>query len=130
MKIPKDARRIARRLFRSCFVDEVFDETAARAALEALLRDPPRHAMAVLTMFHRLARLEQQRNSALIESSAELPRETREDLEGRLRQLYRRPLTTQYAINPRLIGGMRVRVGSDVWDGSVRNRLETLKATL
>jgi len=25
-----------------------------------------------------------------------------------------------------LIGGMRIRVGSDVWDGSVKNRLERL----
>jgi F0F1-type ATP synthase delta subunit len=29
-----------------------------------------------------------------------------------------------------LLGGMRIRVGSDVWDSSVRNRLERLQQQL
>ena len=35
-------------------------------------------------------------------------------------------LTFDTAVRPELIGGLRVRVGSDVWDGSVRARLEAL----
>ena len=31
---------------------------------------------------------------------------------------------------PELLGGIRVKVGSDVWDGSVKARLESLKASL
>ncbi len=33
----------------------------------------------------------------------------------------------EFKSNPGLLGGMRVRVGSDVWDGSVKNRLERLR---
>ena len=32
--------------------------------------------------------------------------------------------------NPELIGGMRVTVGSDVYDGSIRNQLAALEARL
>jgi F-type H+-transporting ATPase subunit delta len=32
--------------------------------------------------------------------------------------------------NPDLLGGMRIRVGSDVWDSSVRNRLQRLQQQL
>jgi F-type H+-transporting ATPase subunit delta len=37
-------------------------------------------------------------------------------------------LKTSFAVNPTLIGGMRVKVGSDVFDGSVRARLAALEA--
>ena len=34
------------------------------------------------------------------------------------------------ALNPLLIGGMRITVGSSVYDGSVRGRLNALERTL
>ena len=43
-----------------------------------------------------------------------------------LRKKYGNDLTTEFKTNPDLIGGLRVRVGSDVWDGSVRARLQNL----
>ena len=36
-------------------------------------------------------------------------------------------MSTSFAANPELIGGMRVKVGSDVYDGSVRTALLTLE---
>jgi F0F1-type ATP synthase delta subunit len=33
-------------------------------------------------------------------------------------------------VNKELLGGMRIRVGSDVWDSSVRNRLQRLQQQL
>jgi F-type H+-transporting ATPase subunit delta len=42
-------------------------------------------------------------------------------------QEYGQGLNTTFAENPELIAGMRIRVGSDVYDGSVRSRLEALE---
>jgi F-type H+-transporting ATPase subunit delta len=39
-------------------------------------------------------------------------------------------LDTAFAENPELIGGMRIQIGSDVYDGSVRARLKALEAGL
>jgi F-type H+-transporting ATPase subunit delta len=47
-----------------------------------------------------------------------------------LKTKYGSDLTTEFIVDPRLLGGMRVRVGSDVWDGTVRNRLERLEQEL
>jgi F-type H+-transporting ATPase subunit delta len=47
-----------------------------------------------------------------------------------LEQRYGAGLTTDFVVNPALLGGVRVRVGSDVWDSSVRNRLERLQQKL
>jgi F-type H+-transporting ATPase subunit delta len=42
---------------------------------------------------------------------------------------YGEGLTSEFKVNPDLIGGVRVHVGSDVYDGSVRGRLARLKST-
>ncbi len=47
-----------------------------------------------------------------------------------LQKRYGQDLTTEFSVNPALLGGMRIRVGSDVWDSSVRNRLERLQQKL
>ena len=44
-----------------------------------------------------------------------------------LKKKYGSDLTTEFGVNRDLLGGMRIRVGSDVWDGSVRHRLESLQ---
>ncbi len=36
----------------------------------------------------------------------------------------------EFLVDPALLGGMRIRVGSDVWDGSVLNRLHRLQQEL
>ena len=130
MKIPKDAKRDARRLFYTCFAEGRFDEAKARATVEAVARQKPRHCLAILSVFQRLVRLEIARNTAQIESATELANDQQGAIQERLQQHYRRPLATSFRVNPALIGGARITVGSDVWDGSVANRLETLKAGL
>src|ERR1043166_612152 len=122
MKIPKDAKRNARRLFRGCFTNDQFDEAKARAMVEGIVREKPRHYIAILSVFQRLVRLEMARNTAHIESAIELPGDQQTSIQQRLQQFYRRPLTTEFRVSSALIGGTRITVGSDVWDGSVSNR--------
>ena len=39
-------------------------------------------------------------------------------------------LQTSFVENPALLGGLRIKVGSDVYDGSVRARLQAIADTL
>jgi F-type H+-transporting ATPase subunit delta len=43
---------------------------------------------------------------------------------------YGAELVTEFRVNPDLIGGLRVKIGDDVWDGSVRGRLNRLEQEL
>ena len=52
------------------------------------------------------------------------------DIGARIKRKYGEELTSEFVVNPALLGGLRVRVGSDVWDGTLRNRLERLKQQL
>ena len=46
---------------------------------------------------------------------------------GAQRQQHGAGLDAQFLVNPALIGGLRIQVGSDLYDGSVKTRLEKLQ---
>jgi F-type H+-transporting ATPase subunit delta len=128
MKSPREARKSARSLFRSCLSDGKLDATRVRAVTNALASEKPRGYLAILQSFARLVRLELERRHAVIESAAPLTEPEMTELRADITRTHGDDLTFETAVRPELIGGLRVRVGSDVWDGSVRARLEALPA--
>ena len=86
--------------------------------------------MEVLQYYKRLLRLEIKKRHARIESATQLAPQAAADIDARLKKRYGSDLTTEFAVDPTLLGGVRVRVGSDVWDGTLRNRLERLQQQL
>ena len=127
MKISKQARRNAKQLFRSTFIDGLLDENRARQAVRHVLETKPRGYLAVLTHFERLLKLDLERRAAKVESAVALPQEVQAAVKQRLTQTYGPGLNISFAENPALIGGMRIKVGSDVYDGSVQARLNALQ---
>ncbi|SRR6266446_4945403 len=127
MKISKQTKREAKQLFRSCRVNGLLDEDRARLVVQRVVAAKPRGFLAVLSHFQRLLKLDIERRTAKVESAAPLAPELRADLQSRLAALYGPGLATSFAQNPALIGGLRVKVGSDVYDGSVQARLAALQ---
>lgn len=64
---------------------------------------------------------------ALVTSAIELTAEERAKLETKLRQRFGADLLFEYEVNPAILGGVRVRVGDQVIDGSVASRLNALR---
>lgn len=128
MKSPREARKSARSLFRSCLVNGKLDASRVRAVTEALADGKPRGYLAVLQNFARLVRLELERRHVVIESAAPLTDAELSQVRAEIVGAHGEDLTFDTAVRPDLIGGLRIRVGSDVWDGSVRARLEALPA--
>jgi F-type H+-transporting ATPase subunit delta len=128
MKSPREARKSARSLFRSCLVDGKLDASRVRAVTDALADGKPRGYLAVLQTFARLVRLELERRHVVIESAAPLSDAELTQVRTEIVRTHGADLTFDAAVRPDLIGGLRIRVGSDVWDGSVRARLEALPA--
>ncbi len=130
MKISKEARRTSRQLFRVCLVDGKLDESRVRTVVAGVARSKPRGYIGMLDAFARLVANEVDRQRAQVESASALAPATQSELQASLSKKYGRPLTLDFSVNPDLLGGIRVKVGSDVWDGSVKARLEALKASL
>jgi F-type H+-transporting ATPase subunit delta len=128
MKISKDALRSARQLFRACFdANGRMHTSRVKRVIKLVGEKKPRNYQSILTAFLRLIRLEVEKRTASVESVALLSNETREQLRSDLQKKYGDDLTLDFFINPELIGGLRVKVGSHVWDGSVRAKLQALR---
>jgi F-type H+-transporting ATPase subunit delta len=130
MKTKRHIARAARRLFRVCLVDGALDENRVRQVAARLVASGRRGALQVLSGFLRLVRLNLHQRTAVVESAAALPDDLRDSVTDDLKRTYGASLQTTFAVNPALVGGMRIRVGSDVYDGSVRARLARLEARL
>jgi F-type H+-transporting ATPase subunit delta len=130
MKISKQDRRDAKQLFRSCLAGGVLDENRVRQAVTAVLAQKPRGYLSILTQLQKLVKLDLDRRAAKVESAAALTPEMQAAVKNSLTGKYGQGLNVAFAQNPALLGGLRVQVGSDVYDGSVRARLAQLEESL
>jgi F-type H+-transporting ATPase subunit delta len=130
MRINKEIRRLTREMLRASFTDGQIDRGKIASLVQSLIAKRPRHFMAVLQYYKRLLRLEIEKRHARIESATQLSPQAAFDIGARLKRKYGNDLTTEFVVDPTLLGGVRVRVGSDVWDGTLRNRLERLQQQL
>ena len=128
MKISKRAQRDARQLFRSCQVNGLLDENRVRQAVTLVLAQKPRRYLEILSRLLRLVKLDLERRTARVESVTSLPADLQMDVANRIKKIYGDGVSLTFDQNPALIGGLRVKVGSDVYDGSVRAKLERLAA--
>jgi F-type H+-transporting ATPase subunit delta len=127
MKISKQSRREAKELFRSCVANGLLDENRVRQAVRQVIEAKPRGYVPILSHFERLVKLDIDRRTARVESAVALSPELRRSVEESLTRRYGAGVQISFVPNPTLIGGMRIRVGSDVFDGSVQARLASLQ---
>ena len=127
MRISKQARRDAKRLFRSCQANGLPDENRLRQVVQQVIALKPRGYVGILSHFQRLVKLDVARRTAKIESAAPLSEQLQSTVRSNLTRVYGDGLSISFAQNPALIGGLRIQVGSDVYDGSVQARLTALQ---
>jgi F-type H+-transporting ATPase subunit delta len=130
MKANRRTIRAARRLFRVCLIDGRLDEPRVRQVARRLAASRRRGSIAVLSSLRRLVRLDRDRHRAVVETATSLPDDLRDEVQAGLARHYGSGLATSFETSPGLIGGMRIRVGSDVYDGSVRARLAAIESRL
>jgi F-type H+-transporting ATPase subunit delta len=122
-------KRQSKLLFRWCLVDGRLDEHRAREVVKYVLESRRRGYLAVLGEFTRLLKLEDARHTAKVESAVPLTADLQARLQTSLESAYGEGMNTEFLENTDLIGGMRIRVANDVYDGSVRFRLTALAAS-
>ena len=126
MKSSKQSRRDAKQLFQSCQVDGALDEARARQAVALLIEKKPRGYFGTLQELQRLVKLDVNNRSARVESAVALSEAQQQEVRASLGRLKGADVEVEFAENADLIGGMRVKLGDDVYDGSVKTRLSRL----
>jgi F-type H+-transporting ATPase subunit delta len=127
MKISKQAQRDARQLFRSCHVNGLLDENLVRQTVALLSTKKPRGYVGILSRLHRLVKMDLEQHAARVESATPLTPDLQAGVTGEIKKKYGAGVSISFSQNPALIGGLRIQVGSDLYDGSVKMRLQKLE---
>lgn len=130
MKITKQARREGKALFNACRVDGVLSESRVREAVTKVLDRKPRGFLAALAHFQRLVKLDLDRRSAVVVNANQTTPEQMTAVQQQLSRRYGAGLNVTFWVDPKLIGGLKIKVGSDIYDGSVAGRLAQLESSL
>jgi len=130
MKTRKQARKISREMLRHSFTSSKLDEEKITEMVQSVIARKPRHYVDVLKDYQHLLHLEVEKRHAVIESATPLNRSVGDQIVANLRARYGEDLTTEFRTNPELLAGLRIKIGNDVWDGSVKNRLNQLQQQL
>lgn len=119
-----------------------------RAVLDSIAREigalkQVRNFMAVLIDNRRIPMLEQIARQFQVELDAQLgfaeaditsarplSAEEQRGIESRVERLTSKKVRARYSANSALLGGITIRIGSTIYDGSVRGRLQKLKEQL
>lgn len=126
MKISKVAASTARRLFGLCLTPTGLDDAKLRTVFTRIAEEKPRDFRAILAALHRLVRLELARRKVVVQSATELDPASRQRVFSNLALRYGNGIEIEYQVNSALLGGLRIQVGDDVFDGSVQGRIDRL----
>jgi F-type H+-transporting ATPase subunit delta len=127
MIITRQAKRKSKQMLAACMVSGRLAEDRVREEARHLIAAGSRKSRPILSHFLRLVRLEIDQHTARIESAALLPADLRAAIRSDLTRIYGSGLVTDFSERSSLIGGVRIQVGSDVFDGSVLGRLAALE---
>ena len=84
----------------------------------------------ILKEYDRLSALQRGEATAWVRSASELSEQQRMKLQKVLEKKTNRKITLQVQVEPELLGGMVVRLGDQLYDNSVRSRLEKMRVHL
>jgi F-type H+-transporting ATPase subunit delta len=88
------------------------------------------HLDVVAEELAELAAARRQRTVARVTTPVRLTPEQEDRLRDTLTRIYGRPMSLQVELDEALLGGLVVRVGGEVIDGSVAGRLEAARRSL
>ena len=127
MKLDRYTRQSAKKYFRACLhPDGSLNEQGLRELIQLLVKEKPRNYIGILNRLHKLVEMAVEERSVRVESATPLADRGASvfaDLERRFGPASR----TSYEENPALVGGLRIRRGSNIWDGSLSGRLQRLQ---
>ena len=128
MRPGQHAKRDAMRIWRLCHSDGTTNDEFVLRTVDMLLASSRQGSLIVLRHFLELVRRDLRRRTARIESATPLGEDARAVIERSLSARYGRAITATCTVAPTLIGGMRIRIGSDLYDGSVTGALAAVES--
>lgn len=127
--VPAKIRAYAKQLLQLS-LDAQGAVSAERVAgvLEYLEKNPPARLALVLAAYRKLVAVELAKGEARVEHAGPVAPAALEGIAAALSKRYGRPVVASAAPNAKLLAGLRVRIGDDVFESSVAGQLGALAA--
>lgn len=126
MAADKQTKLLAKQLFKLSVVDGVVSPEQVAGVLGWVEQHSPRRPIALLKAYHHRIALELAKSHAEVEHAGPISDGTLKMIEGAMTQKYKRVVTASAKPNATLLAGLRIRVGSDIYESSVAAQLATL----
>lgn len=127
MKVSKDSRKGARSLYSASLTNGRLDEVKVRGVLASVIQRRPVGYGQILHEYHRLVRMEVERRTAVVESAAPLCVTEEKLIEAAVKSRLGDDVRAEFLFDTDLIAGLRIRIGSNVYEATVRERLRRLR---
>jgi len=130
MAANKKAQQLARQLFKLSIVDGAISAERVSGVLGYIEKTQPAHQLTVLKSYHRFVAAELAKSQAIVEHAGAVSASILQTIAASMTKKYGRTITASTRANPKLLAGLRVRVGDDVYESSVSGQLGALAASV
>ena len=130
MAANKQTKLLAKQLFKLSVVNGEVSADRVAGVLGWIEKHQPRHPLALLQQYHRYIATELAKSRAIVEHAGEVNAATLASIEAAMTKKYSRKVTAVAKPNTALLAGVRVRIGSDVYESSVAGQLAALSASV
>ncbi len=130
MRADKKTKALAKQLFKLSLVNGAVSPEQVGGVLGYIEKNVSRHALALLKLYHRAIATELAKSNAVVEHAGPISDGTLRLIEDTMTRKYKRPVAATARPNAKLLAGLRVRVGSDVYESSVSGQLAALSSAV
>ncbi len=130
MAASKQTKLLAKQLFKLSVVDGEVSAERVAGVLGWVEKHAPRQSLALLKAYHHRIAAELAKSRAVVEHAGSVTPAALAAIEAAMAKKYSRKVTAVAKPNAALFAGMRVRVGSDVYESSVAGQLAALSASV
>lgn len=126
MRADKKTKLLAKQLFKLSVVNGAVSAGQVEGVLGYIEKTQPRHVLTLLKLYHHYIAAELAKSQAVVEHAGPVNDGVLAQIAAAMTKKYSRPVTATARPNPKLIAGLRVRVGSDVFESTVAGQLANL----
>jgi len=126
VKVSKSSAQLAKRIYSLCLTEGSLDDSKLLKAIALLKKNPPSDHKGILVALKELVRLDQEAKTVTVESAEKLDSAEAVRLTNTLTKKYGEGLIFKFKVNPALIAGLKIQVGSHVFDGSLLAKINKI----
>ncbi len=127
MKISKQTKKLAKEIIKVSTENKLVNEEKLNRFIHILVSSDDSLGLSILSEIERSLALYQRNQTLTIESAYPVESEQIEAIKQQFEKQTKAKLTPEVTVNKSLISGVKVTLGDNVWEHSVKNSLEQMK---